>query len=144
MGFNPEFELAGLFGLGQEPADDILSARAMMHLLECVIAINCDYLDVYPNTPLLLGSGVVYYFDKGNDRFRNIRSILETMTADCDGIVCYRVAELRRKFGIMARPTFTRKVTYNPVSGRWKQRFHILTAMPNGTTEDTSKLLGMS
>jgi hypothetical protein len=143
MAFYPEFELAGLFGLGQDPADDILSARAMIHLLECVIAVNEDYLEVYPRTPLLLGSGVVYRFDPKSDRFRNIRAILETMSADCDGLVCFRVAELRRKFGIAARPLFTRRVQYSQSEGRWKQRFHILTGLPNGTTEDTSKLLGM-
>jgi len=143
--FNPEFELDGLFGLGQDPADDILSAKAMMHLLECVIGINQDFLEVYPGTPLLFDSGVQYHFDPKRDPFRNIRAILSLGWGDCDGLVCWRVAELRVRFKVRAMPYFTRRVTYNPDERRWKQRFHIITAMPYGApSEDTSRLLGMA
>ena len=79
----------------------------------------------------------------GGEHFCDIGVILELGAIDCDGIACWRVAELRQA-GIPARPYLTGRRRSNGTT------YHALVLWPplgpecpHATTEDPSLLLGM-
>lgn len=73
----------------------------------------------------------------GGERFCDVRRIIEKGEIDCDGLACWRAAELRNR-GIRATPYIT-----------WRERpgggttYHAIARWPDGTSEDPSLLLGM-
>jgi hypothetical protein len=101
--------------------------------------------------PPLYASGVTYKEDPaGREDWRDVYSVMEKGTGDCDNLVCWRVAELRVA-GIAAEPVIkwqhlgpdvARQLGYpcGP-DGLWM--VHCCVRFPDGTIEDTSKNLGM-
>lgn len=79
----------------------------------------------------------------GGERFCDIGRILEMGAIDCDGLACWRAAELRHK-GIAAKPFMTKR---RRLDGG--MTYHALVLWPPfgsvnyTTTEDPSLLLGM-
>lgn len=79
----------------------------------------------------------------GGEHFCDIGRIMELGGIDCDGLACWRVAELRQA-GIQARPFMTSRE--RPMGGR---TYHALVIWPPfgpynyETSEDPSLLLGM-
>lgn len=79
----------------------------------------------------------------GGEHFCDIGRILEYGSIDCDGLACWRAAELRQE-GIKARPYMTHRVT--PFG---QTIYHALVLwppfgnVPYETSEDPSLLLGM-
>lgn len=79
----------------------------------------------------------------GGERFCDVGRIIERGSIDCDGLACWRAAELREA-GIMAKPFMTKRkradggTTYHALV-RWPP----IPTVPYATTEDPSLLLGM-
>jgi len=104
--------------------------------------------------PPLYASGVVYAEDPaGREDWRDVYSVLEKGTGDCDNLVCWRVAELRVA-GIAAEPVIKWQhltqdtavglgypSSFVPPEGLWL--VHCCVRWPDGHVEDPSKLLGM-
>ena len=128
-----------------------LTDRTLGYLLDCLVEINCEQLETFKAIPLIYESGVRYYHDKRDDPWMDILSVLAAhnrfmatgvpQIIDCEDLVCWRVAELRVRFGIMnARPVFKRMRIQGPRGP--VQMVHIL-AEANGQVEDVSRILGM-
>jgi hypothetical protein len=62
----------------------------------------------------------------------------DVVVHNCEDLACWRVAELRTRFGIDARPTFTSQVRPDG-----SHLYHILVRLPDGRIEDPSRRLGM-
>ncbi len=109
--------------------------------------------------PPLYTTGIYYQEDKpGEENWRDVHAILDRFAqtgqgVDCDQLVCWRVAELRCA-GIAAEPVIkwqhlpqdlARQLGYPgqivPPEGLWL--VHCCVKFPDGTIEDTSKILGM-
>jgi hypothetical protein len=107
-------------------------------LIDALYNIDRLWLRTHPKTPRLYQSGVVYRAEPiGREDWRDISAVLHYGNGDCEDLACWRAAELRELDGIDARPTY-----------RWRQRdgirvYHILVKLPDGTTEDPSRKLGM-
>lgn len=86
------------------PYDRHLSDRVMMHLLNALVAMNEDYLVENPKAPLLYESGVYYRrkIPKGqvDDDWNDASVCLTLGYGDCEDLACWRVAELRIRFGV--------------------------------------------
>lgn len=112
--------------------------KAMLYFLEALISVNLDYLDEYPNAPRLYDSGVFYkrVIERGqeDDDWADISVCLTLGYADCEDLVAWRCAELRKFHGIMARPGLTYQENTN---GEWL--YHIWVQYPNGMKEDPSR-----
>lgn len=105
--------------------------------VEAAAAINVLYLSkgVFPplystkvrwrNEPLA-GQGI--------EEIATLPTVLRRGWGDCDDLVAWRIAELRLR-GIEAEA----KVIYRPK----KRLYHVLVRLPNGESEDPSRLLGM-
>lgn len=85
----------------------------------------------------------------GGEHFCDIGVILELGKIDCDGLACWRAAELRQA-GITAKPMMTSRkrtgggITYHAIV-RWPPFGDALGGNPNeDTDEDPSLLLGMA
>lgn len=104
----------------------------------CLIEIDVSFLESNPKTPLIYQSGVRYRFEPGEpDPWQDIPSTLAKGWGDCEDLACWRVAELRHKAKIDARPML-----------RWRKEgerniYHALVRLPDGRTEDPSVALGM-
>lgn len=62
----------------------------------------------------------------------------DVVVHNCEDLACWRVAELRVRFGIGARPTYTSQVRPDG-----SYLYHILVELPDGSIEDPSRNLGM-
>ncbi len=109
--------------------------------------------------PPLYATGIYYQEDPpGEENWRDAPAILARFIAtgkgvDCDQLVCWRVAELRVA-GVAAEPVIkwqhlTREQAvghgysskFVDAAGLWL--VHCCVRFPNGSIEDTSKILGM-
>lgn len=107
------------------------------HLLHALTAIDLDWLNAHPTTPRLYAAGVVYKAERlGMEIWRSIPRVRALGFGDCEDLVCWRVAELR-KDGENAHAFSKRKRTPRG----WL--YHILVRRADGTIEDPSQLLGM-
>lgn len=75
----------------------------------------------------------------GGETFRDIPRIIENGGGDCDNLCAWRTAEIRHHLGVAAKPYIT-----------WRKRpdggttYHCITIWPDGSSEDSSLLSGMS
>jgi len=112
------------------------NSEALEVLLECLISLNMCYLRLYPNTPLLYESGVVY---GRTDDWLNVPACVLRTFADCKSLTAWRVAE-RRIRGDFCTPVH--RWIKNP-DGSGYTNYHVLIENSDGTFEDPSKRLGM-
>lgn len=128
------------------------------HLLRALVAVDIAWLLEHPETPNLYDAGIVYTEEPdGQDDWLDIPECLERArqgrAIDCEDLACWRIAELRVRFGERdARP----HVTVNDLpdrTGRLVTTYHI--AVLRGTAagygpgggrkiECPSTLLGMT
>ena len=113
-------------------SSDEENAVVLRHLLECLVAIDTEYLSRH-HTPLLRESGVRY---GRTYEWDSVPSVLKKGVADCKSLTAWDVAE-RRMRGEKARAIFK---VYPSRFGA--PDFHIWTETPNGEI-DTSAELGM-
>lgn len=121
----------------------------LLYILEAVCRANMKWLELFPSTPGLYESGVVYTPEDGTEEWPDIPTLYRAGKGDCEDLACARVAELRVRKRLRCRPFI-----------RWRESrgghrtYHVLVAIrhPRGTTliageryiiEDPSKRLGM-
>jgi hypothetical protein len=93
--YSPVFRLKSF-----ESIPDEAKFRVMNALLEALIEANCEYLRLHPRTPLLYQSGVYYQAEPdGRDEWQDIPDTLARGNGDCEDLACWRVAELRERYG---------------------------------------------
>lgn len=112
-----------------------------------IIHANEAYLRRHPECPRLYESGVRFFISRAEllgrgNRAPNIPIILAEGRAHCIGLSAWRVAELRVRDGIDARPgVFKFSSNRPPVGLVWE--FHVVVLLPGGKKEDPSQVLGM-
>lgn len=111
-------------------------AADRMHLqvaLAGLVAIDRALLKLYGGTvPPLYESGVVYR-PESPDEWESLDILLARGYGDCEDLAAWRAAELQQA-GVQAFAT-----VYNVRANKW----HAVVRMPDGTTEDPSRRLGM-
>jgi hypothetical protein len=132
-----------------ETISDARKFGVMRFLLEALTMANVAYLLEAKargvEVPLLYESGVRYLAEpEGRDEWQDIPDTLERSTGDCEDLACWRVAELRVRFGQRkARRGITVSHYRDPKTGSDVTMYHILVLHEDGTVEDPSRLLGM-
>lgn len=122
---------------GREDAEESLVLLSGM--LDLLIFRNTRYLIQNPRTPLLFTSGVRYEQEPpGLEDWQDIPTCLKMGACDCEDLAAWRVAELRVRFGIPARPRIIPQ--WLPAEERYD--YHIDVWTPAGY-EDPSARLGM-
>ena len=113
-------------------------------LLRALTQINEDWLRRIPDLPLLYQSGVRYQREeKGKEEWTDCVETYERGWGDCEDLVCWRVAELRVRYGIReARPDFTLRLLPSENGGPPRRVFHIIVRI-GPDREDPSLKLGM-
>lgn len=125
-------------GLFSRRRDHDESGRALRVLLEALCSINELYLAAHPSTPPLYATGVRYQAEPiGHENWLDIPTALQWGLLDCEDLACWRVSEWRRR-GVHAAPEFSWKFLPSGVV-----LYHVFVKLPDGTTEDPSRALGM-
>ncbi len=75
----------------------------------------------------------------GGETFRDIPRIIENGGGDCDNVACWRTAEIRHHLGVAAKPY----ITWRDGQTSGSKVYHVVTIWPDGSSEDSSLLLGM-
>ena len=113
-------------------------------LLEALSLANAAYLLTFPHTPNLYESGVRYEQEPdGRDDWQDIPDTLQRRTGDCEDLACWRMAELRVRWGDRHS---TWHVTVEDIPNRAGQlvtTYHIQIRRADGHIEDPSRKLGM-
>ncbi len=112
-------------------------------LLDTLVRIDEIQLLADPSIPLFhdaLRAGLIHYVrpDKRDDPWRCTVSSLVAGEVDCEDAAAWRIAELRIRFGVNARPRF--EVAVDQYGNRL---IHVTVQLPNGEIEDPSKRAGM-
>ena len=136
-GFHPRFRT----DLFRSEADRPRSEQGLRILLGALVELDRLYLAAHPQTPTLYAAGVRYRAEPpGQEEWLDVPHALAAghrgAPLDCEDLAAWRVAELRNA-GIDARPIFRAR----RLPGKWV--YHILVGLPDGTTEDPSRRLGM-
>lgn len=141
-----------------------MARRSMLALLEALVQINCIYIENDPSLPTLYEAGIRY--DRttpppgsacGDDDWQDMIVCLRRRIADCEDLSCYRVADLRMRFGVKAKPYVALRVSPGRM-GVNNHEYHIQVEWPKGLRsypstvfekdgrilEDPSVLLGMN
>lgn len=119
-------ELSGLQSLALP-----VRARVFGLLLEVLTQYDADYLASHA-APSLAASGVRYQTEP-LERFSSIPDVLRRGFGDCEDLVCWRAAELRRA-GIQARAVLV------PQSANF---LHAVLEYPDGKRDDVARRYGM-
>lgn len=118
-------------------AERSASEAVLCLLLEALTRSNEIWLRMHPSTPSIYDAGIRYVREPyGVEEWQGIAALMISKIGDCEDLACARVAEYRCR-GIAARAVFT-----------WRRigalsMYHIIVALPDGTTEDPSRRLGM-
>jgi hypothetical protein len=131
--YAPKFELRSFDVLASAAKE-----RALIAMLEALVAANEAFLGQHPETPALYASGVKYVEEPpGRDNWQDIPRTLELREGDCEDLACWRIAELRVRGREYARPF----VRHQNVGSR--VLYHVAVLRGDGHIEDPSKTLGM-
>lgn len=115
------------------------SRRALTWMMTGMVGVNREFLELYPRTPPLYDSNVVYKPETKTEEWQDIPTTLVRGYGDCEDLAMYRCADLQFFEGINALPY----VTWRQASkGNWI--YHALVRYPNGVIEDPSRALGMN
>lgn len=128
-------------GLFEKPLDERdwrYSNDCLLWMLECLVNCNRTYLRLFPETPDLYKSGVVYAREAGTEDWAGIKMIRRIGRGDCEDLGSWRVAELRERRKEAAKP----RVKFRNIEGFW--HYHIQVTRANGKVEDPSRILGMN
>jgi hypothetical protein len=137
--YTPSFRLRSF-----ESISEGYKLAVMQNLLEGLTLANVAYLLSQPHTPDLYASGVRYLEEEsGVDEWQDIPDTLARRSGDCEDLACWRVAELRVRYG---QPLATRGISVDEIpdkSGAIVTTYHIFVIHQDGRTEDPSRRLGM-
>ena len=137
--YHPAFRLRSF-----DSIPDGMKLAVLVHLLEALTMANVAYLLRHPHTPNLHESGVRYEEEPaGRDEWQDIPDTIARRTGDCEDLACWRVAELRVRFG---EPKASHSVSVSELpdkEGRTVTTYHIRVLHESGAIEDPSRQLGM-
>ncbi len=102
MAMPPIVVVADLFSRKGNEADRVRSEQSLLLLMEAMCAIDLLHLR-QQRYPKLYESGVVYRRENGTENWLDIPSIIKAGWGDCEDLVFWRVAELRKQ-GVKAAP----------------------------------------
>jgi hypothetical protein len=102
MAMPPIVVVADLFSRKGDEADRVRSEQSLLLLMEAMCAIDLLHLR-QRHYPKLYESGVVYRREDGTENWLDIPSVIKAGWGDCEDLVFWRVAELR-KDGVKAAP----------------------------------------
>jgi hypothetical protein len=137
-------ELADFESLSSDEQQD-----AYLDLIWAIVHVNCAWLARgrrFATIPRLYTSGVRFRISEAErngvgNTGQNIPAILRVGYAHCIGLVAWRVAELKVRDGVEARPAVTEFREERSVG--LVQEFHFRVWHPDGSIEDPSHALGM-
>ena len=149
MAMPPIVVVAELFARRGDEADRVRSERSLLLLMEAMCAIDELHLKLR-TYPKLYESGVVYRREDGTENWLDIPSVIAAGWGDCEDLVFWRVAELR-KDGVKAAPF----AKWRRVNGVYKYHALVRRFSPgrdhfgrfvksNAWLEDPSRRLGMN
>jgi hypothetical protein len=137
--YAPSFRLKSF-----ETITDAKKFGVLQFLLEALTMADVAYLLDNPRTPDLYESGVRYLQEPdGRDEWQDIPDTLARRNGDCEDLACWRVAELRVRYG---EPNATRAISVSTLldsKGQPVTMYHITVVRQNGAHEDPSRKLGM-
>lgn len=112
--------------------------------LEALVRINRLHLRADPTIPRLYElarRGELHYQEPGetDDPWCDIPRARRRRAIDCEDAACWRVAELIERENVPARVGFS----IGPHPDGQRRLIHIFVRLPNGQTEDPSRVLGM-
>jgi hypothetical protein len=142
--------------------------RYIKPVLNAICTVNQVYLEHNPRTPDLYQSGVrwrrekgaIIYFPERNphvawkeatvpELFKDIPAMLRDGIDDCEGMACWRVAELRYRYHQPARIVIRVRDLTDPAGrpiinpdGKQRRLFHVIVGIGD-KREDPSRALGM-
>jgi hypothetical protein len=102
MAMPPIVVVADLFSRKGDEADRVRSEQSLLLLMEAMCAIDLLHLR-RRRYPKLYESGVAYRREDGTENWLDIPHIIKAGWGDCEDLVFWRVAELR-KAGVKAAP----------------------------------------
>jgi len=115
-----------------------LTQATLQCMLDALTDIDARYLQRHPEVAPIHQAGVRYEEEPpGQEDWQDVATTLRTRTCDCDDISPWRAAELR------VRLLNARAIMKPQKKADGSSLYHILTLMPDGTVEDTSRDLGM-
>lgn len=121
------------------PDERPLSREVLNEMLRCLFTIDVLYLRTHPQAPWLYQSGVRYMEEPvGQEEWQDIPTCIRIGTLDCEDAACWRAAELVVRQKVNARPKF---IEQKRRDGSYL--YHIIVELPDGRTEDPSRVLGM-
>lgn len=124
--------------LFRSEGDRVNSEKVMMALLAGLCLQNIFFLQGHPGAPSIYRAGVRYQKEPpGQEEWQDIPNMLRTGNGDCEDLACWRVAELRVRHGVKAKP----RLTYKKAGAMF--RYHVTVQYPDGRVEDPSRKLGM-
>jgi hypothetical protein len=133
------YRITFVSGLFHGAKDRPESEKVLCLLLETLVKIDEMYLRMHPEAPPIYQAGVRYQTEPlGQEDWCDIPTVMKQGWGDCEDLAAWRCAELRVRYGIPARATFTWRVLPNKVT-----LYHILVKHPDGRIEDPSRKLGM-
>jgi hypothetical protein len=149
MAMPPIVVVADLFSRKGDEADRVRSEQSLLLLMEAMCAIDLLHLRQRPY-PKLYESGVVYRREDGTENWLDVPSVIKAGWGDCEDLVFWRVAELR-KDGVKAAPF----AKWRRVNGVYKYHALVRRYGPgrdhfgrfitsNEWLEDPSRRLGMN
>jgi hypothetical protein len=137
--YAPSFRLKSF-----ETISDAKKFGVLQFLLEALTMADVAFLLDNPGTADLYASGVRYAQEPdGRDEWQDIPDTLARRNGDCEDLACWRVAELRVRYG---EPNATRAITVSTLvdaRGQPVTMYHITVLRQNGDQEDPSRKLGM-
>ena len=137
--YTPSFRLKSFDTISETKKFGVLQ-----FLLEALTMADVAFLLDNPNTPDLYASGVRYLQEPdGRDEWQDIPDTIARQSGDCEDLACWRVAELRVRYG---EPKATRAISVSTLldaRGHPVTMYHITVLRQNGDTEDPSRKLGM-
>lgn len=126
-------------GAKRAPKEFSGNNRKLLWFLEALTRCNVLWLESHPTTPMLYQSGVVYKQEKNSEAWLDIPHVIENGWGDCEDLAAWRVAELRFRHRVQARPYL--KWYHRPKEGF--TLYHVQVRLPDGKIEDPSAQLGM-
>jgi hypothetical protein len=138
---------AKLFGVSKK--ERIYTERYILHILEGITRANVDYLALYPATPPLFKSGIVYVREPpGREHWQDIPTSMERREADCEDLASHHAAEIRAdRCPIYPKGTRARCfLRWREYDGRYLYHCLVQVTLPTGKRilVDPSRRLGMT
>lgn len=113
-----------------------LRTHVLETFFEAQTRVNIAYLLAFPDTPRLLESGVRYQREHRPEQWRDIPSILTLGHDDCEGLSCWRAAELRIRDGVRGAVVKLKRVRPGLLHAQ-------VVDLDSGRIWDPSRALGM-